>query len=170
MFAVRAISGNRAVIVQLFNAPGTYQPLYGRTVFQLEGQGSPGNSGYEDLIGTNPTEWTAVATYFRYPTPNQPGDSASVNSSGSSPGCPPNDFASDPVGETFIQYSCTPGNEIFSFVPGNPGTPANVLGVTLPGGPGDDVAPVVPYTPVVIPTTGVSITVPPGGFVRIRSL
>lgn len=160
--------------VTTFNTPGTYQPPYGKTVFQLEGRGATGNFGSADYVSTNPTNWEAFATYTRFPTPNLPGDTAFATFSGSSPGCPPNEGpTSDDIGVSWINYSCTPGSDNFTFTPGNEGTPANVLGVTLPGGMAEGgLAPDVPYTPVVIPfsNAGVSITVPPGGFVRIRNL
>ena len=58
-----------------------------------------------------------------------------------------------------------PGNT----VPGNQGTSYTVLGVPLPGGASDSSAPVVGPTSVSVDyiTSGISISVPPGGYVSI---
>ena len=59
----------------------------------------------------------------------------------------------------------TPGNTI----PGNQGTSYTVLGVPLPGGGSDSSAPVIGPTPISVDyvTSGISISVPPGGYVSI---
>ena len=59
----------------------------------------------------------------------------------------------------------TPGNTI----PGNQGTSYSVLGVPLPGGASDSSAPIIGPTPVGVDytTSGISISVPPGGYVSI---
>jgi len=63
----------------------------------------------------------------------------------------------------------SPGNTVpGNTIPGNAGPSYTVLGVPLPGGAGASVAPVV-NAPVSIDysTSGVSISVPPGGYVSI---
>ena len=57
-------------------------------------------------------------------------------------------------------------------VPGNTGPSANIEGVTLPGGPADSPANVVPATSTSIVYTGsnISITVPSGGYVTIQNV
>ena len=57
-------------------------------------------------------------------------------------------------------------------VPGNTGPSANIEGVTLPGGPADSPANVVPATSTSIVYTGsnISITVPTGGYVTIQNV
>jgi hypothetical protein len=66
-----------------------------------------------------------------------------------------------------------PGNANYNtVVPGNSGSPSSVLGVSLPGGAADTAAPIIGYVPVSIDytTSGISITCPPGGYVKIQNL
>ena len=89
-----------------------------------------------------------------------------------------------------VVYSCTPyynpynpgnpnynaynpGNPNYNtYYPGNTGPSYNVLGVNLPGGAADSAAQVVGYVPVTIDytTSGISISCPPGGYVKIQNL
>ena len=66
-----------------------------------------------------------------------------------------------------------PGNAYYNpYVPGNAGSNYNVLGVPLPGGAADSAAQVVGYVPVTIDytTSGISVSCPPGGYVKIQNL
>lgn len=172
-----------------FNSPGTYQPPYGKTVFQLAGQGEPGNAPTEVFAGTNDpqTSWNVVGEWCRPPGFNGPDDpggcipgTAGFPSSGTNIDCPAPLYAEEPVpnggiSRSWAFFTCDPtipGEPFFTFEPGNPGAPVNVLGVTLPGGGVDLPAPVIGFTVISIPYTasGVAVSVPPGGYVQIRNL
>ena len=76
-----------------------------------------------------------------------------------------------PGNPNYNPYS--PGHAYYNpTVPGNSGTPANIEGVSFPGGPAGSTAPTVPYTSTTLVYTGssISITVPSGGYVDIRNI
>ena len=65
-----------------------------------------------------------------------------------------------------------PGNPNFNpITPGNAGTNYAVLGVPLPGGASDTSAPVVGFSAITVAysTSGVPISVPPGGYVAVQN-
>ncbi len=241
-----------------FNAPGLYKPPYGKTVFQLEGRGRPGNpASGGNYAGTNPpTGGNYAGTNPTYPgnyagtNPTVPGNYAGVNPSqpgnyaGTNPSTPGNPTGQVniatyygaqttystgnscptpyyiPFDGTSVNFSCspilnppapgnpkynppTPGNPKYNpptggnpkynpptggnpyynpyypgnayynpYNPGNPGPTTNVLGVTLPGGPRGQSAPVIGPVPIELEYTndGVSVPVPSGGYVKIINL
>jgi hypothetical protein len=70
-----------------------------------------------------------------------------------------------------------PGNDNYTpyynpTVPGNSGAPANIAGVTFPGGAADSVAPTVPPTATTLSysPSGFSVTVPSGGYVNLDNI
>ncbi len=70
-----------------------------------------------------------------------------------------------------------PGTDNFTpyynpVVPGNAGPPANILGVTFPGGAADSVAPTVSPTATAIAynISGYSVTVPSGGYINLDNI
>lgn len=266
----------RASVLQTitFNAPGTYYPPYGKTTFEIQGRGTPGNpttggnyagtnpeepgnvSGYNpptggnyagtnpetggNYAGTNPTtggnyagtnpstggnyagvNWSSFITNSYRNTTNNTWRSFYSGFSGSNPNCPTPSSGATANWQYSYQYDCTPrynpvvpgndyynpvvpgndyynpiepgndyynpvvpgdanynpsvpGNDYYNPVePGNSGAPANVLGVTLPGGASDSPAPVVGFlaiSPVSFTNAGVAISVPPGGYVSIKNL
>ena len=70
-----------------------------------------------------------------------------------------------------------PGNDNYTpyynpTIPGNSGTPANIAGVTFPGGAADSVAPTVSPTATTISysASGFSVTVPSGGYINLDNI
>ena len=80
----------------------------------------------------------------------------------------------NPVSPGYAYYNPTvPGNAYYNpTVPGNAGTPTNIGGVYFPAGAADSLAPVVSQTITVnqYSSSGINITVPPGGYVTIDNI
>jgi hypothetical protein len=107
------------------------------------------------------------------------------NPSSSNPPTPGNDVYTPyynptvPGNDVYTPYynPTVPGNDNYTpyynpVVPGNSGTPANIAGVTFPGGAADSVAPTVPPTATTLSysASGFSVTVPSGGYVNLDNI
>lgn len=105
----------------------------------------PGNAIYNPTIPGNP-----------YYNPTIPGNSGSYN----------------PTGGNAYTNPTIPGNPTYNpTTSGYAGTPSSVLGIPLPGGAVGTAAPVVGYVPIQVDFSneGIPITVPSGGYVKIKN-
>lgn len=175
------------------NAPvgGNYAGTNAASGGNYAGTNSPTGGNY---AGTNPSNsgiWqkttsasfnnvtnTSYGSGYSLPTPltnySAPNGGYITDSySWISPASPGNAYY-NPVSPGYAYYNpYYPGTDYYNpSTPGSAGSDTNVLGVTLPGGAASTAAPVVGYVPVSVNFTnsGVPISVPSGGYVKIQNV
>lgn len=163
-----------------FNAPGTYFPEYGKTVFTVGGRGESGSSNPPTPGNTNPT--TGGVVYQDNYVRKDAGPPDVTNEIGPAPYPLPSPYCdpTEDISNNSTIYNFHTRCYTFGAVPGdtNPATPgnsntganANLFGVPFPGGVGG-LAPVVGDTTVnlAFSNSGYSVSAPTGGYVTFKN-
>ena len=139
----------------------------------------PGNANYNPYVpgnanaaGTNPPSGGNFAGYNPATGGNIVTASTYVAATPNTPAYNNTATYSAFVEGTAITNAVVPGTTAYTpYVVGNAAGSTNILGVTLPGGATATAAPVVGYVSIAInySAAGIPITVPPGGYVKIKN-